>query len=57
MSSSLSVFNDSFDFQRAKVFEVELADEFRDHVHADTFGIRAFGMLSPQAEKFIDAPL
>src|SRR5438876_4632239 len=57
VSSSLSVFNYSFDFQCAKVFEVELADQVRDHVHAHTFLIRAFRMFSPQAEKFINAPL
>jgi hypothetical protein len=52
-----AVINDSFNLQRAKIFEIELADKFRDHVHADTFLIRAFRMLAPQAEKFINAPL
>src|SRR6266704_2340065 len=53
----VQVINDSFNFQRAKVFEVEFADEFRDQSPANALLIRAFRTLSPQAEKFIDALL
>ena len=49
------VVDDSFNLQRAKIFEIELADEFRDHVHADTLRVRALRMLSPQVEQFINA--
>ena len=49
--------DDSFDFQRSKVFQIKLADEFCNHVHADAFRIRAFPMLLPQAKKFVNVPL
>jgi len=57
ISYRVLVIDDSFDSQHPKIFEIKFSNQLSDHVHADAFLIRTFGVLLPQAEKLINVPL